>query len=56
MAGALIVRKWSTWETFYELEKKGLTACEQTTAGLWSYIGTQGILRRILGGGEIEAA
>jgi urocanate hydratase len=45
MAGALIVPKWSTWETFYELEKKGLTAYGQSTAGSWSYIGTQGILQ-----------
>lgn len=45
MAGALLVPKWATWETFYELEKKGLTSYGQSTAGSWAYIGTQGILQ-----------
>ncbi|KYO65857.1 urocanate hydratase [Thermovenabulum gondwanense] len=45
MAGALLVPKWATWETFYELEKKGLTSYGQSTAGSWAFIGTQGILQ-----------
>lgn len=45
MAGALIVPHWSNWDYFQKLEEKGLTAYGQSTAGSWSYIGTQGILQ-----------
>src|SRR5881409_2256806 len=45
IANAHLVPKWSNWETFYELEKLGLTMYGQMTAGGWSYIGTQGILQ-----------
>lgn len=45
MAGAMLVPRWSNWETFYELEQKGLTCYGQSTAGSWSYIGTQGVLQ-----------
>ena len=45
IANALLVPKWATWETFRELEDKGLTMFGQMTAGSWIYIGTQGILQ-----------
>ncbi len=44
-ANAHLVPKWSTWETFRELEQKGLTMYGQMTAGGWSYIGSQGIVQ-----------
>src|SRR2546427_11698063 len=44
IANAHLVPKWSNWETFYELEKLGLTMYGQMTAGGWSYIGSQGIV------------
>src|SRR5437879_8099386 len=45
IANANLVPKWSNWETFYELEKLGLTMYGQMTAGGWSYIGSQGIVQ-----------
>jgi urocanate hydratase len=45
IANALLVPKWATWETFRDLEDKGLTMFGQMTAGSWIYIGTQGILQ-----------
>ena len=45
IANAHLVPRWSTWETFYELERLGLTMYGQMTAGGWSYIGSQGILQ-----------
>src|SRR2546428_6208005 len=45
IANALLVPHWATWETFWELEAKGLTMYGQMTAGSWIYIGTQGILQ-----------
>ncbi len=45
IANAHLVPKWSNWETFYELEKLGLTMYGQMTAGGWSYIGSQGIVQ-----------
>ena len=36
---------WATWETFRDLEDRGLTMYGQMTAGSWIYIGTQGILQ-----------
>ncbi len=44
-ANAHLVPKWSTWENFRELEKRGLTMYGQMTAGGWSYIGSQGIVQ-----------
>ena len=44
-ANAHLVPRWSTWETFRELEAKGLTMYGQMTAGGWSYIGSQGIVQ-----------
>ena len=37
--------QWATWETFRDLEDRGLTMYGQMTAGSWIYIGTQGILQ-----------
>ena len=34
-----------TWETFRDLEDRGLTMYGQMTAGSWIYIGSQGILQ-----------
>lgn len=45
IANANLVPAWSTWENFWELERKGLTMFGQMTAGSWIYIGTQGILQ-----------
>ena len=45
IANANLVPRWSTWETFHELERLGLTMYGQMTAGSWSYIGSQGILQ-----------
>lgn len=35
----------ATWETFYDLQDKGLTMFAQYTAGAWGYIGTQGVIQ-----------
>jgi urocanate hydratase len=45
IANANLVPKWATWETFRDLEDRGLTMYGQITAGSWIYIGTQGILQ-----------
>ncbi|HUB06701.1 MAG TPA: urocanate hydratase [Myxococcales bacterium] len=45
IANSNLVGKWANWETFWELEKKGLIMYGQMTAGSWIYIGTQGILQ-----------
>ncbi len=45
MANAHLVPRWSNWETFRQLEAKGLTMYGQMTAGGWSYIGSQGIVQ-----------
>ncbi len=45
IANSNLVPKWSTWEVFDELEKKGLMMYGQMTAGSWIYIGTQGIIQ-----------
>jgi len=45
IANSLLVPRWATWESFWELEAKGLTMYGQMTAGSWMYIGTQGILQ-----------
>ncbi len=44
-ANTNLVGKWANWETFRELEAKGLIMYGQYTAGTWCYIGTQGILQ-----------
>jgi urocanate hydratase len=45
LANSNLVGKWSNWEYFNELERKGLIMYGQMTAGSWIYIGTQGILQ-----------
>src|SRR3954469_14229200 len=45
IANSNLVGKWANWETFWELERAGLTMYGQMTAGSWIYIGTQGILQ-----------
>ena len=45
IVNALLVPAWATWETFRDLEDRGLTMYGQMTAGSWIYIGTQGILQ-----------
>src|SRR5216110_1635349 len=45
IANALLVPAWATWDTFRDLEDRGLTMYGQMTAGSWIYIGSQGILQ-----------
>ncbi len=45
IANAHLVPKWATWEVFRKLQALGLTMYGQYTAGMWAYIGTQGILQ-----------
>jgi urocanate hydratase len=45
IANANLLGKWSNWEVFRELEKKGLMMYGQMTAGSWIYIGSQGIVQ-----------
>src|SRR6058998_2557747 len=45
IANSNLVGRWATWDTFRDLEKRGLTMYGQMTAGSWIYIGTQGILQ-----------
>jgi len=44
MAGSLLVPAYSDYDTFWRLERRGLTAYGQSTASCWAYIGTQGVL------------
>src|SRR6266576_67337 len=45
IANAMLVPAWATWETFRDLEDRGLTMYGQMTAGSWIYIGSQGIVQ-----------
>ena len=45
LANSNLVPKWANWETFHELDQKGLMMYGQMTAGSWIYIGTQGIVQ-----------
>jgi urocanate hydratase len=45
IANSNLVGKWSDWEHFLELERKGLMMYGQMTAGSWIYIGSQGIVQ-----------
>ena len=45
IANSLLVPDWANWESFWDLEAKGLIMYGQMTAGSWIYIGTQGILQ-----------
>lgn len=45
ISNSMLVPAWANWETFWDLEDKGLTMYGQMTAGSWIYIATQGILQ-----------
>ena len=45
IANSNLVPKWANWQTFRDLEAKGLIMYGQMTAGSWAYIGTQGIIQ-----------
>jgi urocanate hydratase len=45
IANSNLVPHWASWETFNELDRKGLMMYGQMTAGSWIYIGTQGIVQ-----------
>ena len=45
LANSNLVPAYANWETFHELDKKGLMMYGQMTAGSWIYIGTQGIVQ-----------
>jgi urocanate hydratase len=45
IANSNLVPRWGNWDTFRELEDKGLTMYGQMTAGSWIYIGSQGIVQ-----------
>lgn len=45
IANSNLVGDWADWDTFRELEARGLMMYGQMTAGSWIYIGTQGILQ-----------
>src|SRR3954464_8385406 len=41
----MLVPAWANWQTFRDLEHRGLTMYGQMTAGSWIYIGSQGIVQ-----------
>jgi urocanate hydratase len=45
LANSNLVPRWSNWEHFNELDRKGLMMYGQMTAGSWIYIGSQGIVQ-----------
>ncbi|NGM82437.1 urocanate hydratase [Paenibacillus sp. 7124] len=45
LANSNLVPAWANWDTFHELDKKGLMMYGQMTAGSWIYIGSQGIVQ-----------
>lgn len=45
LANSNIVPAYANWDTFHELDKKGLIMYGQMTAGSWIYIGSQGIVQ-----------
>ena len=45
IANANLVGRYSNWDAFRDLERRGLIMYGQMTAGSWIYIGTQGILQ-----------
>jgi urocanate hydratase len=45
IANSNLVPRWASWETFNELDRKGLMMFGQMTAGSWIYIGSQGIVQ-----------
>ncbi len=45
IANSNLVPHWANWDTFHELDRKGLMMYGQMTAGSWIYIGSQGIVQ-----------
>ncbi|PYI53790.1 urocanate hydratase [Paenibacillus flagellatus] len=45
ISNSVLVPAYANWDTFHELDRKGLMMYGQMTAGSWIYIGTQGILQ-----------
>ncbi len=45
ISNSVLVPAYANWETFHELDRKGLMMFGQMTAGSWIYIGSQGILQ-----------
>ncbi|HEX6241663.1 MAG TPA: urocanate hydratase [Polyangiales bacterium] len=45
LANSNLVPRWASWDTFHELDRKGLMMFGQMTAGSWIYIGSQGIVQ-----------
>ena len=45
IANSNLVGHWANWETFDDLERRGLIMYGQMTAGSWIYIGSQGIVQ-----------
>lgn len=45
IANSNIVPAYANWDTFHELDQKGLMMYGQMTAGSWIYIGSQGIVQ-----------
>ncbi|HZP49088.1 MAG TPA: urocanate hydratase [Vicinamibacterales bacterium] len=45
IVNAMLVPAWANWQTFRDLEHRGLTMFGQMTAGSWIYIGSQGIVQ-----------
>ncbi len=45
IANSNLVPHWATWETFNDLDRRGLMMYGQMTAGSWIYIGSQGIVQ-----------
>lgn len=45
IANSNLVGRWSNWEHFRDLERRGLMMYGQMTAGSWIYIGSQGIVQ-----------
>jgi urocanate hydratase len=45
IANSNLVPHWASWDTFHELDRRGLMMYGQMTAGSWIYIGSQGIVQ-----------
>ncbi|MFD2212554.1 urocanate hydratase [Metabacillus endolithicus] len=45
IANSNLVPAYANWDTFHELDQKGLMMYGQMTAGSWIYIGSQGIVQ-----------
>ena len=45
IANSNLVPHWANWDTFNELDRRGLMMYGQMTAGSWIYIGSQGIVQ-----------